>query len=52
MDLFLKVYGNMDIEVLRLYALELIEGTEKEGIEKNPSRLVLSGKAKTIGTVY
>lgn len=52
MDLFLKVYGNMDIEVLRLYALELIKGTEKEGIEKkNPSRLVLTGKAKAIETV-
>lgn len=30
----------MDIEVLRLYALELIKGTEKEGIEKKKPKQV------------
>lgn len=31
MDLFLKVYSHMNIELLiRCYAIELIEGIEKE----------------------
>lgn len=45
MDLFLQAYDLMDIELLRLSAIELIEGTENKW-------LVLTDRAKIIGTVY